>query len=39
MIDDLWRQTAVSLARLICAKEVTAREVVESHLTRRCALS
>ena len=34
MTDELWRQTATTLARMIRAKEVSAREVVESHLAR-----
>ena len=34
MTDELWRQTATTLASMIRAKEVSSREVVESHLAR-----
>ncbi|MBX3705260.1 MAG: hypothetical protein KF911_01415 [Pseudomonadales bacterium] len=34
MTDELWRQTAGTLAHRIAAREVTAREVTEAHLAR-----
>jgi amidase len=33
-MEDLWRESALSLAQLIRGGEVTSREVVESHLAR-----
>jgi amidase len=34
LVDDLWRESALSLAQLIRSGEVSSREVAESHLAR-----
>jgi amidase len=34
LVDDLWRESALSLAQRIRSREVSSREVVESHLAR-----